>query len=78
MKIKFIRPEVFYINHNSNNSSINETWSDLNEITPDGMQLIGKDLSAYSTKIKVNLDPAFRIETLIPPQIYKGKGSNFE
>jgi hypothetical protein len=57
------------------NISAEEEESSTSELTGEGLQLIGKNYSAFENRIMVEMDVAFKIEVFIPPQLLRSNHS---
>lgn len=71
LKVIFLNPAIFYINRTvpvvMNFSEDNMDGSEINEIDRQGVELKGKNVSAFIEQIRVEMNPNFKIEVFIPP-----------
>lgn len=70
LKVRFIKPAIFYINRTMS-SNLNEAddidKQEIDEVDRQGVELKGKNISAFSEQLKVEMNPNFKIEVFIPP-----------
>lgn len=71
LKVRFLNPAIFFINRTvpvvMNQSEDNMDGSEINEIDRQGVELKGKNVSAFIEQIRVEMNPNFKIEVFIPP-----------